>query len=948
MNDFSTFFSPNKKQIKEECYNNNIYTHRIEISINVCIMNCIFRSIGDSSTPGGAVYVSINNRNENENIIQNSTFINCFSNRGGAFYISSQYDINIIFKNCSFSNNAVSIKDAFGGAIFINSINKITFENCNFQTNSVNSEYKDGNSQGGSIYSSNSNININKCIFNNNQATSIETDSSSHGAAVHLTSSSSGELNECLFDDNSLSKIFNFGCVSIEESTINVKNCNFTNNKANSAEGNLGSALYLYESNVTFDSCLFKDNFLSSVGQYSSSGGGAIYISSATMRANNCVFQNNSAYASGIESFSGGGAITSSLGEFTIENCRFVDNIAGDGEVLFIVEKQEESHLIINKNIFERNINTMSQMKSLFYLDLEDGLASVNSFTNNKVYLFNTDRILLFDCYEDNSVQRKWIFNGNCLYPLDQQYFKSDTLDLYDESGQNLIEFNGAFSEECTIQPTEKPSEITSGFIVDESSLFFQSDNAETSFNDNADSSNSEFSIISSPNFFDSEISSFDQSENAISMPSHSDKNDETESSFTKSENDFIFSSNSFAESSDIDSSSLIIESSDVDSSNIIIESNDFDSSNLVIESSDVESSSSAIESSDIDSSNLVIESSDVESSSSAIESNSIDSSSSVIESNDFDSSNLVIESSDVESSSSAIESSDIDSSNIIIESNDFDSSNLVIESNSIDSSSSVIDSNNNDIYSTITSDNNDKSNIVIESNSNDNSSLANESDIQNTFSSTKGNDNNDDTYSPIQTYTVENTNTENTNELTDSSPFNETSSIQTTSTETSLNRRSYSLSITFSITYFRLRSVSYSFSYSIGNIYTVSFHNGEYYSSIITRSMSLYFLPYIIYYLSPSYVPSYISFFIRKPRITSEQLIGIACGSAAVFFFILYIVIRIFRKTYKVHNDYYDWCISEEEIDDNLNENSNNEDLVPNIKYNDDSSVEYNIGFWL
>ena len=38
------------------------------------------------------------------------------------------------FKNCSFSNNAVSIKDAFGGAIFINSINKITFENYNWTT----------------------------------------------------------------------------------------------------------------------------------------------------------------------------------------------------------------------------------------------------------------------------------------------------------------------------------------------------------------------------------------------------------------------------------------------------------------------------------------------------------------------------------------------------------------------------------------------------------------------------------------------------------------------------------------------------------------------------------------------------------------------------------------------------------------------------------------------
>lgn len=289
INNSSKDFLSNNIYIKEECYNNNVYTNRIEISSNVCIINSIFRSIGDSSTSGGAVYISINNHNENQNIIQNTSFTNCFSNKGGAIYISSQYSINIKFENCTFTNNAVSINNAFGGAIYIDSINNILLNECNFISNSVSSEYQNGKSAGGSIYFHMSIFILNKCKFNDNRALTTETETICDGGTVSLFSSE-GNFGSCLFDNNYYSKIITNGCVSIHESVcINFNQCNFTNNKANSYM-NIGT-VYMYDSNVTFKTCYFVNNTYSVEGEYSQVGGGAVYISEAKASFNNCIFR---------------------------------------------------------------------------------------------------------------------------------------------------------------------------------------------------------------------------------------------------------------------------------------------------------------------------------------------------------------------------------------------------------------------------------------------------------------------------------------------------------------------------------------------------------------------------------------------------------------------------------------------------------------------------------
>ncbi|KAK8857529.1 hypothetical protein M9Y10_015934 [Tritrichomonas musculus] len=85
-------------------------------------------------------------------------------------------------------------------------------------------------------------------------------------------------------------------------------------------------------------------------------------------------------------------------------------------------------------------------------------------------------------------------------------------------------------------------------------------------------------------------------------------------------------------------------------------------------------------------------------------------------------------------------------------------------------------------------------------------------------------------------------------------------------------------ISIIYSLTYLLQKSVSFSFSYDSSN------HNYSYY-------------PYIIEYLSPSYsVSNQLLILNQNKKISSEKLIGIVCGSVAIFFLIISFVIFIIR----------------------------------------------------
>lgn len=106
---------------------------------------------------------------------------------------------------------------------------------------------------------------------------------------------------------------------------------------------------------------------------------------------------------------------------------------------------------------------------------------------------------------------------------------------------------------------------------------------------------------------------------------------------------------------------------------------------------------------------------------------------------------------------------------------------------------------------------------------------------------------------------------------------------------------QSFSLSLV--LTFIQKRSVSFSFSNSISISYYMSYNEiyGTY-TVFITNIETMHLFPYIIYFLSPSYLPTIITFSIMKEKsLTKEQLIGMTCGSVATIFLILYICIMIY-----------------------------------------------------
>lgn len=146
------------------------------------------------------------------------------------------------------------------------------------------------------------------------------------------------------------------------------------------------------------------------------------------------------------------------------------------------------------------------------------------------------------------------------------------------------------------------------------------------------------------------------------------------------------------------------------------------------------------------------------------------------------------------------------------------------------------------------------------------------------------------------------------------------------------------------------MRSVS--FSYSLSNSFLLSFYfiNEEY--TIIYSQSNLYFnFPYIILYLSPSYMLTYLQFNVnnKKKYITKERLIGIVCGSSSIFFFAIGTIIMIKNKN-NVNKDILDFSISDSDIicDINHDKNSLDEKNIDDNDSKDIDSSQYDIDFWI
>ena len=162
--------------------------------VDITITNCIFhsnsgnRTEANNSRPvllkcnghGGAVLVRLANVQNSTVIIEDCSFENNIAEvDGGAVFISLSEEVSsnlIIFRNNSFINNTV--ETASGGAISLNSFsitfnNIVVIENCEFVNNTGNA----GGAVSVALYDSNLNsttypdtVNIIQCNFTNNSA----------------------------------------------------------------------------------------------------------------------------------------------------------------------------------------------------------------------------------------------------------------------------------------------------------------------------------------------------------------------------------------------------------------------------------------------------------------------------------------------------------------------------------------------------------------------------------------------------------------------------------------------------------------------------------------------------------------------------------------------------------------------------------------------------------
>lgn len=102
------------------------------------------------------------------------------------------------------------------------------------------------------------------------------------------------------------------------------------------------------------------------------------------------------------------------------------------------------------------------------------------------------------------------------------------------------------------------------------------------------------------------------------------------------------------------------------------------------------------------------------------------------------------------------------------------------------------------------------------------------------------------------------------------------------------------SLSMTISLSY--VKTFVFTYVQTLSNTFIILYNQeGEIPSYQLTQS---YF--YIIYSLSPLFVPTYLELDIHKKKMSNENLIGIVCGSVAAFFLIVYIIFLIVRKKKK------------------------------------------------
>ena len=221
-------------------------------------------------------------------VVDNCTFINCYSSYGGgAVYFSEGSTYNTI-TNCYFKDNSALCS---GGAIRIRTTGGLKstnnlIKNSYFENNVAGLDTQRGGS-GGAIEFYTSDSTLDNCTFiKNTIKSSPDLSFGACGGAVELYEYSTGnEFKNSIFINNTAPKAYGGAFAVNKESSSNTKlsNCTFIGNSALD-----GGAIYFNAANSNINYCIFENNTATDKG-------GAVFSNAENLKVYRCTFKNCSA-----------------------------------------------------------------------------------------------------------------------------------------------------------------------------------------------------------------------------------------------------------------------------------------------------------------------------------------------------------------------------------------------------------------------------------------------------------------------------------------------------------------------------------------------------------------------------------------------------------------------------------------------------------------------------
>lgn len=289
----------------------------------------------DDNRGGGAIFVD---NAAADLTVRGCTFTeNTATNTlGGAIFVNASKEVKL-FGSTFTSNSALY----FGGAVFHKSGKLTVAKNgdtgCTFSQNYTVNEAS-GDSHGGAVYlSDKTTATVDGASFTGNY-TPTAANYGGSGGGLYLAGVTSVEVTGCTFSGNVARNGGGLFCQLSGSSACNITDCDFTENRLESANTRRGAGAGISYGTAVFTRCNFTDN-------YSNGGSGAFHVNNANAHAKfvGCTFSRNT-------SDGNGGVAVVEDGTVEVDGCTFTENSSNNGGCFRVEPKTADKTTVTFKN----------------------------------------------------------------------------------------------------------------------------------------------------------------------------------------------------------------------------------------------------------------------------------------------------------------------------------------------------------------------------------------------------------------------------------------------------------------------------------------------------------------------------------------------------------------------------------------------------------------------